>query len=96
MPSKEWQMIGLRLFYQIIKLHRTQLPAELRSFGKNSGLELPDCIKLGDRYVKDEFRQNRSASEKQYKQFIDAWYLVALGNCLNGFFIGLTTTSSSL
>lgn len=51
---------GLRLYYQILKLHSKKLKGRMRQ--------------LGDLYVKQEFRLNHEKStDEQYKIFYNAW-----------------------
>jgi hypothetical protein len=51
---------GLRLYYNILKLHSKKLHGKMRG--------------LGDIYVKNEFHLNHTKStEEQYKQFYNAW-----------------------
>ena len=57
---QELQRNGLRLYYNILKLHRHKLQGRMRG--------------LGDIYVKHEFHLNHTKStEQQYRQFYAAW-----------------------
>ena len=47
------------LYRTILRQHRLKLPAEMRA--------------LGDRYVKDEFRQHRSANAEFLPRFFGEW-----------------------
>lgn len=51
---------GVKLYYQILKLHRQKLPRQMRA--------------LGDLYVKHEFRQHHSEPNPHYyTQFYNKW-----------------------
>ena len=60
--NQELLQNGVRLYYRILKAHRKHLPGALR--------------KLGDIYVKQEFRQHHSdPNEHYYPKFYDQWSL---------------------
>eukprot|EP01017_Pseudomicrothorax_dubius_P018571 TRINITY_DN2052_c0_g2_i6.p1 TRINITY_DN2052_c0_g2~~TRINITY_DN2052_c0_g2_i6.p1 ORF type:complete len:117 (-),score=33.31 TRINITY_DN2052_c0_g2_i6:95-445(-) len=50
---------GIRLYYNILKLHRYKLPPKMRLFG--------------DKYVQLEFRQHRKAEDNHYLKFLQGW-----------------------
>eukprot|EP00943_MAST-04B_sp_MAST-4B-sp1_P005881 g5881.t1 len=51
--------MALNLYRRILRLHRKKLPFQMKE--------------MGDKYVKEEFRQHKDASQEFVVQFMDQW-----------------------
>ena len=51
--------MALNLYRRILRLHRQKLPFQMKE--------------IGDKYVKEEFRQHKEASPEFVKQFMEQW-----------------------
>jgi hypothetical protein len=51
--------MALNLYRRILRLHRQKLPFQMKE--------------MGDKYVKEEFRQHKDASQEFVVQFMDQW-----------------------